>query len=75
MTPIAAFPDYFSFSLFCTLPVALEEKTKFIKICTEFRVKQANILPPKCTSFLLRSKPVRRNCLHFFKIFKKQFEL
>ena len=37
----------------------LEKKTKFIKFCIKFHVKRAK--------FLLRSKPVQRNCLHFFQ--------
>ena len=52
--------------------LSLQEKTKFIKICTKFRVKETNFLPSRCISLLLRSKPVQRNCLHLFKIFKKQ---
>ena len=43
--------------------LSLQEKTKFIKIYTNFCVEKA-------VNFSLRSKPVQRNCLHFFKIFK-----
>ena len=59
-TPIDVFPDYFSFSRFLHAFCSLKnKKTKFIKICTDFRIKQATFLPSKCTSFLLRSKPLQ----------------
>ena len=45
-------------------------KTKFIKFCTKFFEKPTTFFPSKCTSLLLRSKPVQRNCLRFFKNFK-----
>ena len=37
--------------------------------------KEPNFLPSNCISLLLRSKPVQTNCLHIFKIFKRQSEL
>ena len=43
----------------------LEEKTKSIRFSTEFYVKAALFLRFKCTSLLLRSKPVQRNWRHF----------
>ena len=48
----------------------LEKRTKFIKLCTKFHVKQANFLPFKCTSLLLHRKPIQQNRLHFFKNFR-----
>ena len=48
----------------------LEKKINFIKLCTKFRVNEAKSLPCKCISLVLRSKPVQRNCLYFFKNFK-----
>ena len=48
----------------------LDSTTKFIKLCTKSLVKQANFLPCKCTSLLLRIKPVQRYYLHIFKNFK-----
>ena len=45
----------------------LELKTKFIKFWTKLSIKQVNFLPFRCTSLLLRTKPVQRNWLHFFK--------
>ena len=44
-----------------------DERTLF---CTKFWVKQVTFLLSKCTSFLLHSKAVQRNYLHFFKKFK-----
>ena len=41
--------------------------TNFIEFCTKFRVKKPKFLPCRCTSSLLRSKPVQRNYLHFFR--------
>ena len=52
------------------LPV-LELETKFIKFCTKFWIKEVRFQPSRCTSLLLRSKLVQRNCLRFFKNFKK----
>ena len=75
-TPIEVFRNYFSFSHFWgDFLLPLEQKTNFIKICTKYGVKQAIILLSECTSLLLSSKPVQRNCLQFFKIFKKQSAL
>ena len=55
-TPIGVFRDYFSFShFFPDFRLRLEEKTKFIKTCTKFGVKQAIILLSECTSLLLRA--------------------
>ena len=48
----------------------LDMKTKFIKFCTKFWVKQVQFLPSEYTSLLLHCKPVRRNYLHIFKDFK-----
>ena len=67
---IGVFPDYFSFSYFLAISF-LEKKIKFIKFCTKLHVKQARFFLFKCTSLLLRGKPVQRNCLLFFKNFKK----
>ena len=50
-------------------------KTKFIKFGTKLWVNQVNFLPSKCTSLLLRSKPVQRIYLHTFKSFKTQCAL
>ena len=74
-TPIGVFPNYFSFSHFGHFLLLLEEKTKSTKFCTKFDVQDASFLLSKCTNFLLCSKPVQRNCLHFFKKFKKQYAL
>ena len=53
------FLDCFSFShFFSHLLSLLELKTKFIKFCTKFLIKQVKFLPSLCTSLLLRSKPV-----------------
>ena len=67
---LAFFRTTLVLAVFCTLSVPLEKKTKFIRICTDFRMKQSIFLPPKCTSFLLRSKPLQWSCLHFFNIVK-----
>ena len=53
----------------------LEHKTKFIKFWTKFRIKQVQFLPSRCTSLLLRNKPVQRNRLRFSKKFQKQCAL
>ena len=50
-------------------------KAKIIKFGTKFWVNQANFFPSKCTSLLLRSKPVRRSYLHTFKNFKTPCDL
>ena len=57
------------FGLFLWL---LDFKTKFVKFYTKFWIKEVKFLASRCTNLLLRSKPVQRNCLSFFKNFKKQ---
>ena len=73
-TLIGVFPHYLSFSQFIGRFLLLLEnkKTKFMKFCIIFHLKQANILTSMCTSLLLCSKPVQCHCLHFFKIFKRR---
>ena len=56
---------------FWSVLLAFRKKTRFIKLCTKFQVKQAKFLPSKFTSLLLRRKSVQGNCLHFFKHLKK----
>ena len=60
------FQPFFGHSL-----LLFEIKTKFIKLCTNFQIKQTTFFPSKCNSLLLCRKPVHQNCLHFFKNFKK----
>ena len=50
-------------------------KSNLIKFCTKFQLEQAKISPHKCTSLLLRSNSVQRNCLYFFKNFISQCAL
>ena len=52
-------------------PGKLRIRTLFMQC----QVKEAKCLPSKCTRFLLRSKPVQQNCLHFLQIFKRQCDL
>ena len=49
----------------------LEKKTKSIRLCSKFYVKAATILLSKCTSLLLRIKPVHQNWRHLLKSFRK----
>ena len=58
-------------AIFWPLPLLLEKNTKSIKFCTKIYVKVATILRSKCTSFLLRTKPVQHNWRHFLKSFRK----
>ena len=68
MTPIGVFPDDLNFSHFSATSCCFKKKkSKFIKFCTKFYIKQATFLPSKWNSFLLRSKRVQQNHLHFFK--------
>ena len=67
MPHICGFLDCFSFSHFLPLLSLLELKTKFNKFCTNFWKKKVKFLASRCICLLLRSKPVQRNCLHFFK--------
>ena len=50
---------------FWSLPLRFIKKTKSIRFCTKFYVKAATILRSKCTSLMLRSKPVEQNWRHF----------
>ena len=75
MPQICGFLEYFSFSRIFVVPVAFRLKTKFINFCTKFWIKQVKFLLSRCTILLLCSKPVRQNCLRFFKTFKKQCAL
>ena len=51
---ICVFPECFSFMHFFWLfLLLLDIKTKVIKFCTEFWIKQVNVLPRKCTSLLV----------------------
>ena len=69
--PIGVFPDYFSFShylaTFCCLYM---KRLSSLKSALNFPSSNPIFLPSKCTSLLLGSKPVQRNFLNFFKIFK-----
>ena len=57
---ICVFTDYFSFSqFFGRFLLLLEIKTKIIKFCTKFQVKQGKFLLFKCTSLLLHRKPAK----------------
>ena len=49
----------------------IELKIMFIKFCNKFWIKQVQFLQSRCTSLLLRSKPVQQNCLRFLENFKK----
>ena len=70
------FLELFQFQpFFCHFLSLLERKTKFINFCTKFWIKKVKFLPSKCTSLLLRSKPVQKNCLRFFRNFTKQCAL
>ena len=57
---------------FCYFLSLLERNTKVSKFLNKFFKKRAKFLPSSCTNLLLRSKPVQRNWLRFFKIIKKQ---
>ena len=50
----------------------LQLNTKSIKFCTIFYIKQFKFPLSRCTSLLLCSTPIPRNCLRFSKYFKKQ---
>ena len=72
---LAFFRTTLVFAIFGHFLLILEKKTKFIKFCIKFHVKQGKILPSNCTKLLLGSKPVQRNGLHFFRFFKRQCAL
>ena len=69
---VCGFQDCFSFSHFFGyfLPL-LKRKTKFFKYWTKFGIKEAKVLPSRCSSLLPRRKPVQQNWQRFFKIFWK----
>ena len=56
-------------AIFGHLLLLLEEKTKFIKICAKLCVSKANVFLSKCTRLLLRSNPLKGNCLFFYQSF------
>ena len=45
----------------------LQRKTKYIKFWTKFWIKHAKSLSSRCTSLLLRRKPLQQNWLRFFQ--------
>ena len=51
-------------AIFDILLLLLDIKSKFIKFCTKFQVKQAKFLLLKCTNLLLCSNPELRIYLH-----------
>ena len=61
--------------IFLLVPAFFRKKTQFIKFSIKYYVEPAKFLRSKCTTYLLHSKAVQRNCLHFFKDFKKQYAL
>ena len=50
----------------------LEARSKLILFYTKFWVNRARLLASKCTSLLLRSKPVQWNYRHFFLRFQTE---
>ena len=58
-------------AFFWPLPVAYR-RFPSLKSAVNFAWNKPFFLLYKCTSLLLCSTPVQRNCPHFFKIFKKQ---
>ena len=49
----------------------LEAGNKLNPFCFKFCVKWVSLLRSSCDGLLLRSKPVQRKYLYFFKILKK----
>ena len=52
-----------------------QKRLSSLKSALNFLSSKRIFLPSKCTSQLLHRKPLKRNCLHFFKTFKKQCAL
>ena len=67
-TPAGVFPGYFNFGYFLATSCCLYKKRlSSLKFTLNLASKKNNFLSSKCTSLVLHSKPVQRNCLHFFK--------